>query len=67
MSIELYQKLRLNSEGEVYRQATYKIGQAFSYLGMKKQAKPFLEELIKKHPQTKEAEQAKAQLKQFYH
>ena len=67
LSIELYQKLRLNSQGKVYREATYKIGEAFSYLGMKKEAQPFLEELIKKHPKTQEAEQAKVKLKQFYH
>ncbi len=67
LSIELYQKLRKNSKGKTYRQATYKIGEAFSRLGMKKEAQPFLEELVKKYPKTLEAKQAKIKLNQFYH
>lgn len=50
-------------KGKNYADATYKIGVCFQELGMKDQAKPFLEEVISKYPGTKEAQKASFRLK----
>ena len=50
-------------KGKLYADATYKIGVCFQELGMRDQAKPFLEEVIAKYPGTKEAQKASYRLK----
>lgn len=50
-------------KGKLYADATYKIGVCFQELGMRDQAKPFLEEVTGKFPGTKEAKKASYRLK----
>ena len=50
-------------KGKKYADATYKIGVCFQELGMKEEAKPFLEEVVAKFPGTSEAKKASFRLK----
>lgn len=50
-------------KGKLYGDATYKIGVSFQELGMKEEAKPFLEEVVAKFPGSKEAQKANYRLK----
>lgn len=50
-------------KGKKYADSTYKIGVCFQELGMKEEAKPFLEEVVAKFPGTGEAKKASYRLK----
>lgn len=59
-----YQKYRdQNPKGKMYADATYKIGVCFQELGMKDEAKTFLEDVTVKFPSSKEAKKAAFRLK----
>lgn len=59
-----YQKYRdQNPKGKMYADSTYKIGVCFQELGMKDEAKAFLEEVTTKFPNSKEAKKAAFRLK----
>ena len=59
-----YQKYRdANPKGKYYAEATYKMGVSFQELGLKDDAKPFLEEVVSKFPGSKEAKKATFRLK----
>ncbi|MBX3018370.1 MAG: tetratricopeptide repeat protein [Bdellovibrionaceae bacterium] len=59
-----FQKFRdENPKSKRFPKATLRIGQAFQELGMKDDAKTFLEEVISKYPSSDEAKQAKTLLK----
>jgi TolA-binding protein len=59
-----YQKYRdQNPKGKQYADATYKIGVCFQELGMKEEARSFLEEVTAKFPKSKEAKKAEFRLK----
>jgi TolA-binding protein len=63
-AIVLYQKYRdKNPKGKKLAEATYKIGVCFKELGMKPEAKTFLEEVTDKYPSSAEAKKAKTILK----
>ena len=58
-----YQKFRdQNPKNKKFAKATLKIGLAFNELGLKDEAKTFLEEVVAKFPQSEEAKQAKSKL-----
>ena len=59
-----YQKFRDgNPKSKLYADATYKIGVCFSELGMKDEARVFLEDVVNKFPNSKEAKKASFRLK----
>jgi TolA-binding protein len=59
-----FQKFRDgNPKSKRFAKATLRIGQSFQELGMKDDAKTFLEEVIAKYPASEEAKQAKTLLK----
>jgi TolA-binding protein len=59
-----FQKYRdQNPKGKQYADATYKIGVCFQELGMKEEARSFLEEVTAKYPNSKEAKKAAFRLK----
>jgi TolA-binding protein len=59
-----FQKYRdQNPKGKQYADATYKIGVCFQELGMKDEAKSFMEEVTAKFPKSKEAKKAAFRLK----
>lgn len=59
-----FQKYRdQNPKGKQYADATYKIGVCFQELGMKDEAKSFMEEVTAKFPNSKEAKKAAFRLK----
>ena len=59
-----YQKYRdQNPKGKLYADATYKIGVCFQEIGMKDEARSFLEEVTAKYPNSKEAKKAAFRLK----
>jgi TolA-binding protein len=59
-----YQKYRdANPKGKHYSEATYKMGVSFQELGLKDDAKPFLEEVVSKFPGSKDAKKAAFRLK----
>jgi len=59
-----FQKYRdKNPKGKQYADATYKIGVSFAELGMKDEARAFLEEVTQKFPKSKEAKKAEQKLK----
>ena len=63
-AIVSYQKYRDQSpKGKMYADATYKIGVCFQELGMKDEAKTFLEDVTVKFPNSKEAKKAQFRLK----
>ncbi len=63
-AIASYQSYRdANPKGQKYSEATYKIGLCFSELGMKSEAKAFLDEVVEKFPKTRMAEKAQLRLK----
>lgn len=63
-AITNFQKYReQNPKGKLYVSATLKIGLSFKELGMKDEAKAFLEEVIAKSPKSIEAKKAAAQMK----
>lgn len=53
-----------NPKGKKYAEATYKIGVSFQELGMKDEARSFLEEVTAKFPNSKEGKKAAQRLKQ---
>lgn len=63
-AIVSFQKYRdQNPKGKMQPDATYKIGVCFQELGMKDEARTFLEEVTSKYPNTKEAKKAQLRLK----
>jgi TolA-binding protein len=63
-AIVSFQKYRdQNPKGKNYADATYKIGVCFQELGMKDEAKSFMEEVTAKFPNSKEAKKAAFRLK----
>lgn len=59
-----FQKYRdQNPKGKYYSDATYKIGVCFQEIGMKDEARSFLEEVTAKFPNSKEAKKAAFRLK----
>ncbi len=59
-----FQKYRdQNPKGKLYSDATYKIGVCFQEIGMKDEARSFLEEVTSKYPNSKEAKKAALRLK----
>lgn len=63
-SVLAFQKFReLNPKSKRFPKATLRIGQSFQEMGMKDDAKTFLEEVIAKYPKSDEAKQAKKLLK----
>lgn len=63
-AIVSYQKYRdSNPKGRNYADATYKMGVAFHELGMKDEARVFLEEVKEKFPNSKEAKKALTRMK----
>jgi TolA-binding protein len=63
-AIVSFQKYRdQNPKGKNYADATYKIGVCFQELGMKDEAKSFMEEVTAKFPNSKEAKKAVFRLK----
>ena len=52
-----------NPKGKFYSDATYKIGVCFQEIGMKDEARSFLEEVTTKYPNSKEAKKAAFRLK----
>ena len=66
-SIQLFEDYRKTiKKGRSYRKATYKMAVAFQQLGLKKEARSFLEELVKKHPQSLEAKAAQKKLDELF-
>lgn len=63
-AIVSYQKYRdQNPKGKLFADATYKIGVCFQELGMKDEARTFLEDVKSKYPNSKEAKKAAFRLK----
>ncbi|MGZ3721520.1 MAG: tetratricopeptide repeat protein [Bdellovibrionales bacterium] len=63
-AIVSFQKYRdQNPKGKQYADATYKIGVCFQEIGMKDEAKSFMEEVTAKFPNSKEAKKAAFRLK----
>ena len=63
-AIVSFQKYRdANPRGKQYADATYKIGVCFQEIGMKDEAKSFMEEVTAKFPNSKEAKKAVIRLK----
>jgi TolA-binding protein len=63
-AIVYYSKYRdQNPKGKRYAEATYKIGVSFQELGMKDEARSFLEEVVAKFPNSKEGKKAALRLK----
>ena len=63
-AIVAYQKYRdADPKGKMYADATYKIGVCFQELKMKDEAKAFFDEVVSKHPQSKEAKKAAFRMK----
>ncbi len=59
-----YQKFRdTNPKNKKFPEATYKMGVSFQELGMKDEAKTFLDEVVAKFPNSPEAKKAKVRLK----
>jgi TolA-binding protein len=59
-----YQKFRdSNPKSKKFPEATYKIGVSFQELGMKDEARTFLDELVAKYPNSPEAKKARVRLK----
>ncbi len=59
-----YQKFRdSNPKSKKFPEATYKIGVCFQELGMKDEARTFLDEVVAKFPASPEAKKAKTRLK----
>jgi TolA-binding protein len=59
-----YQKFRdANPKSKKFPEATYKIAVSFQELGMKDEARTFLDELVAKYPGSPEAKKARARLK----
>jgi TolA-binding protein len=59
-----YQKFRdANPKSKKFPEATYKIGVCFQELGMKDEARTFLDEVVAKFPNSPEAKKAKTRLK----
>ena len=55
-----YEKYRgKNKKGSFYKQATFRIGQCFLNLNMRKEGSVFLREVISSYPKSKEAKSAK--------